>query len=144
MMRYLCLDYGEKRIGMAMSDPTNTFSVSLPTIENNRKLFKVLEEIIVEKDIFEIVFGYPLTLEGTKSELCNEIDDLIDRLKIRTKLPVEKRDERFSSRMAESQILESVKSKIKRKEKSLVDKFSASVILQEYLDFKKYERKNFN
>lgn len=140
-MRYLGIDYGSKRIGISISDPTNTFAIPLNTIENNRNLFNNIKEICIENNIEQVILGYPLNLDGSKSELCYEIDEIVERLKIKIKLPILLRDERFSSKIAEDQVISSVKSRKKRKDKSLIDKFSAAIILQEFLDFKNNEKK---
>ncbi len=81
-------------------------------------------------------------MNGSKSKMCLIIDEFIEKLRNKTDTEIIKYDERLSSKIAETQIREVIKSKEKRKEKSLVDRFSASIILQEYLNQKKNEKNN--
>jgi len=137
MGRVLGIDYGSKRIGLALSDPTNILASPLPTIPNDNKAIEKILDIINKNDVSEIVIGYPLNMNGTKSKICDEVDKFISKLSSRTDKRIIKRDERLTSYIAQQQILESVKSKKKRQDKSLLDQFSARIILQEYLDEKK-------
>jgi putative Holliday junction resolvase len=137
MGRVLGIDYGSKRIGLALSDPTNILASPLPTIPNDNKAIEKILDIINKNDVSEIVIGYPFNMNGTKSKICHEVDKFISKLSSRTDKRIIKRDERLTSYIAQQQILESVKSKKKRQDKSLLDQFSARIILQEYLDEKK-------
>ena len=132
--RIIGIDFGEKRIGLAISDPTNTIASSLPTIEHDKNTLKKLQEIIFENDVAIIVIGYPLNMDGTKSKLCFVVDKFIEDLEKNFSVKIVKRDERLTSIIAQKQIIESVKSKSKRRNKSIVDQFSARIILQEYLN----------
>ncbi|MEJ5304357.1 MAG: Holliday junction resolvase RuvX [Ignavibacteria bacterium] len=134
MGRVLGIDYGSKRIGLALSDPTNTLASPLPTIQNDAKAIEKIVDIISKNSVSKIVIGYPLNMNGTKSEICNKVDMFVSKLSRKTNCEIIKRDERLTSYIAQQQILESVKSKKKRQDKSLVDQFSARIILQEYLD----------
>jgi putative Holliday junction resolvase len=134
MGRILGIDFGSKRIGLALSDPTNTLASPLPTIQNDNNAIEKIVEIIVKNNVDKIVIGYPLNMNGTKSSTCELVDEFIERLSRKTNKEIIKRDERLTSYIAQQQILESVRSKKKRKDKSLLDQFSARIILQEYLD----------
>jgi putative Holliday junction resolvase len=134
MGRVLGIDFGLKRIGISLSDPTKTLASSLPTIQNDEKAVQKILEIISKNDVEEIVIGYPFNMDGSKSEMCDKIDRFISELKRKISIDIIKRDERLTSYIAQQQILESVKSKKKRQDKSLIDQFSARIILQEYLD----------
>lgn len=134
MGRILGIDYGLKRIGLSISDPTKTLASPLPTIQNDNKSIEKILEIINKNDVEKIVIGYPVNMDGSKSEICKVIDKFIHSLSTKVNLEIIKRDERLTSYIAQQQILESVKSKKKRQDKSLVDQFSARIILQEYLD----------
>lgn len=134
MGRILGIDYGLKRIGLSLSDPTKTLASPLPTIQNDNKSIEKILEIINKNDVEKIVIGYPVNMDGSKSEICNVIDKFIHSLSTKVNLEIIKRDERLTSYIAQQQIIESVKSKKKRQDKSLVDQFSARIILQEYLD----------
>lgn len=134
MGRILGIDYGLKRIGLSLSDPTLTLASPLPTIQNDNKSLEKILDIIKKNDVEKIVIGYPINMNGTQSKICEVIDEFILKLSKKIKIEIIKRDERLTSYIAQQQILESVKSKKKRQDKSLVDQFSARIILQEYLD----------
>lgn len=140
MGRILAIDFGLKRLGISISDPTNTLASPYPTLENNQNAIDKILELASKNDVGLILIGYPLNMDGTKSSLCDEVDKFISQLQSKTSIDIIKRDERLTSYIAQKQILESVRSKKKRKDKSLVDQFSARIILQEYLD----EIKNYN
>ncbi|MCX8056169.1 MAG: Holliday junction resolvase RuvX [Ignavibacteria bacterium] len=134
MGRILGIDFGVKRIGLSISDPTKTLASPLPTIQNNDKTFNLILDIIKKNDVEKIVIGYPINMDGSKSELCELVDKFINQLLKKIEIEIIKRDERLTSYIAYQQIIESVSSKKKRRDKSLIDQFSARIILQEYLD----------
>lgn len=134
MGRILGIDFGLKRIGLSISDPTKTLASPLPTIQNDKNSIKKISEIINQYEVEKLVIGYPVNMNGTKSEICVLVDDFISKILENINIEIIKRDERLTSYIAQQQILESVKSKKKRQDKSLVDQFSARIILQEYLD----------
>lgn len=140
-MRFLGIDYGKKRIGIAISDPTNIFSISLPTLENSKSIYREIQKIVGDFNVQKIIIGFPLSLSGKRTNLSDEVDLFIQTLENKLKIPIIKRDERLTSKIAQQQIIESVISKKKRRDKSKLDSFSASIILQEYLDSLKYEKK---
>ncbi len=134
MTRILGLDFGEKRIGLALSDPTKTLASPLPTLPNNKLTLDKIVDLIKKNDVVQVIIGYPLNMDGTKSKICELVDKFVNDLKSKTEIEVILRDERLTSFIAYKQIIESVKSKKKRQEKALIDQFSARLILQEYLD----------
>lgn len=135
--RILSIDYGEKRIGLSVSDPTNIFATTLETISNSNKSIMQILKIIDSYNVNTILIGYPLNMNGTISKLCSEVDKFITELERQIQVEIIKRDERLTSYVAQSKIIEAVGSKKKRQDKSLVDKFSAATILQDYLDEQK-------
>lgn len=135
--RVLSIDYGEKRIGLSVSDSTNIFATTLETISNSKNSIMQILKIINSYNIGTILIGYPLNMNGTMSRLCSKIDKFIEELEKQTKVEIIRRDERLTSYIAQSKIIEAVGSKKKRQDKSLVDKFSAATILQDYLDEQK-------
>ncbi|MBM4175418.1 MAG: Holliday junction resolvase RuvX [Ignavibacteria bacterium] len=134
--RVLAIDYGERRIGISISDPTNLFATTLDTIENSKDSIKKIAEITEAYSVKLILVGYPLNMNGTPSKLCSLIDEFIDEMQKLVNIQIIRRDERLSSYTAQKKILETVKSKKRRRDKSLIDKFSAATILQDYLDEK--------
>ncbi len=134
MGRILGIDFGLKRIGLSISDPTKTLATSLPTIQNDKRSIPRVLELIKKNDVERIVVGYPLQINGTKSEICKFVDQFIAEIAKYTDIEIIKRDERLTSFIAQQQIIESVTKKKKRHDKGLIDQFSARIILQEYLD----------
>ncbi|MCP5064154.1 MAG: Holliday junction resolvase RuvX [Ignavibacteriae bacterium] len=132
--RILSIDYGEKRIGIAISDPLKLFAIPLTTLENNSTFWKELKKIFHSYHITIIVLGYPLREDGTKSKSTLAVEKFEKELTKKIKLPIELVDERYSSSIAQEQIIESVKSKKKRRNKALIDMNAAAVILSDYLN----------
>lgn len=132
--RILAIDYGEKRIGLAITDPLRIFPYPLTTILNNNFLFDELKKIFNEYSIELVLIGYPLKESGEKSRIIEQIEKFESKIKIVFDVKTEFVDERYSSEIAKQMILETVPSKKKRRDKSLVDKNAAFVMLQDYLN----------
>jgi putative Holliday junction resolvase len=132
--RILGIDYGAKRVGIAITDPLRIFAYGLTTIENNPKFWDNLLKLFVEYDVELIVLGYPLKESGERSSSTELIEKFKIELESKVKITIELVDERYSSSIAKQQILESVTSKKKRRNKGLVDKNAAAIILQDYMD----------
>ena len=131
------IDYGEKRIGIAICDPLLTFAYPYTTLQNNSTFFNSLSDIIKEKNIIKAVLGLPSSRFKSSLELSKMVMKLKEEIEVKLKIEVVLWDEEFSSAIAKEKILESVTKKSKRKNKDLLDKHSAAIILQEYLDSKK-------
>lgn len=133
--RTLALDVGNKRIGIAYSDPFGISLNPLPYIENNDKVFENLSRLIKEYDIGTVVVGLPLTLKGEEGEQAKKTKGFVEVLKkhIPEEIKIEFIDERFTTALAEKHLKETSK-KSKRKKK--LDSLSAMYILKTYLDRK--------
>jgi putative Holliday junction resolvase len=132
--KIVALDYGSKRVGVAISDPENKIAFALTTISTELVLKYIIDLVAAEKTSL-VVIGFPVNLDGSLNEISNEINVFINKLN--QKIPeiiIEKYDERFTSVIAKKTILNSGIGKQKRQNKSLVDKVSATIILQSYLD----------
>lgn len=133
MPRLIAIDYGTKRTGLAVTDPLGIIASPLETVET-KQLERYLADYFKREDVAVIVVGYPRQMNGQPSETMRYIEPLIGRL--RHAYP-EKRvvayDERFTSVLAQRTIRESGIGKIARRDKSLVDKVSAAIILQDYM-----------
>lgn len=134
LTRFLGIDFGLKRIGIALSDPLHTFAYSLTTLQNDSTLLKKLSDIIHSKNIKIIVLGVPSDEKTSGTSIVNEVKKFKDQLIKEFNLDVIEWDETFTSVMAKDRIIESVNKKKKRKNKELIDMNSASIILQEYID----------
>ncbi len=132
--RYVGIDFGTRRIGIAISDPMGWFATPLATIENTPLFWKSFFELLKEYKIKAFVVGYPLKESGEVSSIIKEVDEFIARLEKKFRLPVIKVDERYSSSIAEQQILETVTSRKKRRDKGLIDRNAAAVILKDFLE----------
>jgi len=133
LSRILAIDYGAKRIGLALCDPLKTFAYPYATIPNNDSTFKELKNIITEQGIEKIILGNPLREDGLVSRMLKPILDFKIKLEKDFSLEVILVDESYSSSTAQERIIASVPKKSKRREKGLIDKNAAAVILQEYL-----------
>ena len=131
------VDFGEKRVGVAVSDPTGTLASPLTTLQRRRGQrppVGKLAELAAREGVCRIVVGLPLALTGEETEWCGEVRQVGHSLSRRSGLPVVFVDERFSSVEAERAIRSSGLRKKQREEKERVDAGAAAVILQSYLD----------
>ena len=132
--RFLGIDYGERRIGLAKSDPSGTIASALITIEvsSMAEAVKKIAEKISEIDPDGIVIGYPLHISGEKSEKCLEVDKFVEKLEEIYKKPIHKVDERWSS--AEAADVVHAHGKKIGQDKGRIDRLAAVIILQRFLD----------
>ena len=134
MGRIIAIDYGTKRTGLAVTDPLRIIANALETVET-KQLEKYLADYFSKNDVDIIVLGKPSQMNGQPSETMRYIEPLTGRL--RHAYPdkqVVLYDERFTSVMAHRTILESGIGKMARRDKALVDRISATIILQSYMD----------
>jgi putative Holliday junction resolvase len=132
--RIMGIDYGEKRIGIALSDPLLTFAYPFITLQNDFSFLKNLSKIIDDKKITKIILGLPSENFKSSKELSQKVLKLKSEIETKNKIEVVLWDEEYSSAIAKEKVIESVTKKSKRKQKDLLDRYSAAVILQEYLD----------
>jgi putative Holliday junction resolvase len=135
--RFLAIDYGVKRIGIALCDPLYTFAYPFKTIINDQNLWKELKKIISEQAVSKIILGIPTKENGEDASITREVLKFKAQAENKFKIEVLLRDERYTSSIAQDNILKSVTKKSKRREKGLVDRSAAAIILQDYLDEKK-------
>ncbi|UCE05179.1 MAG: Holliday junction resolvase RuvX [bacterium] len=133
--RILGIDYGFRRIGIALSDPLRISAQTLPTIkvQGLEQVISELERIVRNKNVTEIVVGMPLNLKGEKSRSAQKVEKFIQQLENRFRLPVHCWDERWTSLAAQRTIHEFGKSPSRHKDK--IDQISALLILQSFLDY---------
>jgi putative Holliday junction resolvase len=133
-MRILGLDYGSKRIGVALCDELGLTGQGLTTIawKNQNQVVRALEVLISSYGVEKIVIGYPLRLDGTEGIQCEKVNRFARLLEARLSLPVIKWDETLSSQTAEDILIQSRMRREKRKQ--IVDKMAAGIILQGYLN----------
>jgi putative Holliday junction resolvase len=137
MGRVLAIDYGERRIGLAMSDPTRVLATPLETLarrRGKRPPIAAILELIAAHDVAELVVGLPLTLAGDDSDWTREVRTFGQRLSERAGLPVVFVDERLTSVQAERAVRSMGLPKRERERKERVDAAAAMLILQSFLD----------
>ena len=136
MAKVLGIDYGEKRVGVAISDSLQIIASSLTTIET-KQFFLFLIELLQKEDIDRFVVGEPRNLDGTATDSTEMTENFVEKLSIKyPNIPIKRIDERFTSKIAKQIILDAGIKKSKRRDKRLVDKVSAAIILQSHLDSK--------
>jgi putative holliday junction resolvase len=136
-IRALGVDFGEVRIGLALSDETGTLASPLPTLRRRRGKrvpLKALQELGEEHGVTHLVFGLPLELDGTSSDWTREVERAGEALAERLGVPVHFVDERMTSVRAEHAVRSSGLPRHKREEKERVDAAAAALILQTWLD----------
>ena len=133
-MRVLGIDYGEKRIGIAVSDETGMVARPLTTILHTRldRDCAVIRRLVEELGVERIVVGYPITLGGKESIQCSYVARFIEVLTSKIGVPVVRWDESMSTKRAEEILIESDMGRKRRKK--IVDRLAAAIILQEYLE----------
>ena len=134
MGRIMAIDYGTKRIGIAVTDPLKMIANGLATV-NSVEIMKFLKDYVQKEEVECIVVGQPFNLDNSASEMENNIQAFLVNLK--TEFPImkiERIDERFSSKIANRAIIDAGIKKMDRRDKALADKVSATIILQSYLE----------
>ena len=134
MDRIIGIDYGRRRTGLAVSDPLGIFASSLDTIDST-KLIDYLKKYAIGERILRFVVGYPVNMDGKPSEAQADVDQFLKILvKAFPEVPVTLEDERFTSVLAHQVMIDGGMKASQRKDKRSVDKISAAIILQSYLD----------
>jgi putative Holliday junction resolvase len=134
MGRILAIDFGLKRTGIAVTDPLQIIANAIDTIPT-QEIFGFLEKYFEKEKVETIVVGYPLNLDDSPTHATAEVEKFIQRLSKKfPEIKVEKEDERFTSKMAvEAMVAGGMKKKDRRKKEN-IDKISATIILQSYLE----------
>jgi putative Holliday junction resolvase len=134
MGRILGIDYGNKRVGLAVTDPMQIFASPLNTISAH-DIDNFIAEYMASEQVDAFVVGYPVQMNNEPSESVKYIDPFIRKLKKKFPgVPVHMVDERFTSQMAFRTIIDGGLKKKGRQNKSMIDMISASIILQSFLD----------
>ena len=136
MNRIIGIDYGLKRTGIAVTDPLGIFASPVDTVPS-AKIIEYLKNYTAKEQIGLFVVGYPMNMNNTPSEAARYVDTFLKQLKKNfPQIPVELEDERFTSVLAHRSMIDGGMKKMARRDKSVVDKISAGIILQSYLDRK--------
>ncbi len=134
--RVLAIDYGQKRVGLAVTDELRMIAGALASV-HSKDVISFLKEYVSHENVDCFVVGYPLTMQNQLSESARFTEPFVKNLqKTFPDILVERMDERFTSKIATAAILESGARKKDRQNKALVDKVSAVIILQSFMEMK--------
>ena len=141
MGRILAIDYGQKRVGLAVTDSLKIIATNLTTVAS-KDIFDFLKNYIIKEKVELIVVGLAKKLNNTDSSSMQFIKPFAEKLKKTfPELQIEMYDERYTSKLALRAMIESGASKKTRRNKALLDSISATILLQNYLEFLKFNKK---
>ena len=133
MARILSIDYGKKRTGIAVTDPLQIIANGLATVSTS-ELLSYLKDYLSREQVERIIIGRPMQTNGQPSENLQRVEQFVNRWKKEMPdVPVEYVDERFTSVLAHQAMIDGGLRKKARQDKALVDKISATIILEDYL-----------
>ncbi len=136
--RILAIDYGKKRVGLAVTDPMQIIANKLTTVPSHQ-IFDFLKDYFLKENVEKVIIGYPRQLNNEASEAVLYINPFLKRFqKLYPDMPIEQVDERFTSRMAFQTMIDAGLKKKDRQNKATIDAVSATIILQSYLEQKKF------
>lgn len=136
--RILAIDYGKKRVGLAVTDPLQMIATRLTTVSSN-EIWAFLKEYFARENVEKVIVGYPLQMNNQPSEAVKYINPFLRKFqKDYPEMPLEQVDERFTSKMAFQTMIDAGLKKKDRQNKETIDGVSATIILQTYLEHKKY------
>ena len=138
-MRILSVDYGRKRTGLAVTDPLQIIAGELATVSTS-ELFDYLKKYIEREQVERIIIGEPRQPNGEPSENLQRVQQFVNRWrKAVPEVPIELYDERFTSVLAHQAMLQGGLRKKTRQNKALVDEISATILLQDYMESRKFK-----
>lgn len=140
MGRIIGIDYGNKRIGLAVTDPLQIFASPLQTVKP-QEFDDFIQNYLKTEKIDEFIIGYPVQMNNQPSESVKYIDPFLKKIKNKfPDIPVHLVDERFTSKLAFQTMIDGGVKQKGRRDKAMVDKISASIILQSFLDSRKNKK----
>ena len=133
MPRILCIDFGKKRTGIAVTDELQIIATALTTVDT-QELYKFLLDYCAKEQVEKFLIGYPLNLDDSPTHATSLVEQAIKSIQKRfPAIPIEKMDERFTSKLASIAMIEMGMKKKDRQHKANTDKISDTIMLQEYL-----------
>lgn len=133
----MAIDYGTKRVGLAVTDPGQLIASPLQTVDS-KEIFTFLTEYFLKEDVDTLVVGYPINLDSSPSEILNFVNPFVKKLE--KSFPTKRivlADERYTSKMAFQSMIDGGVKKNKRRDKALIDRISATIILQSFMETEK-------
>jgi putative holliday junction resolvase len=137
MGRVLSIDYGNKRVGLAVTDSLQMIATRLTTV-STEEIWNFLDSYFVKENVELVLVGYPVQMNNQPSESIRYVNPFLKKFQEKYTIPVKLMDERFTSKMAFQTMIDAGLKKKERRDKALVDGISATIILQSYLEGKKY------
>jgi len=132
--RILAIDFGERRIGLALSDELGMIASGAGTIPNDDRSIPHIVGLVTERGVIRVIVGLPLTLKGEQGDSARLVHGFVEALEKSIGVPVQLVDERFTSSMATQAIRDMGVGRKKRRDKGKVDEIAAVILLQGYLD----------
>ena len=135
MARIVAIDYGQKRVGLAVTDELQMIATGLTTV-HSKDIFAFLKDYVSKENVECFVIGEPKQMNNTKSESAQFIEPFVKKMKKEfPEIKIDRFDERFTSKMASQAILDAGLKKKDRQNKALIDTVSATIILQSYMQY---------
>jgi putative Holliday junction resolvase len=140
LARILAIDYGQKRVGLAVTDNLQIIATALDTV-HSKDVINYISEYIKHENVELFVVGFPKDLQNKSTDATKYVEAFIKQLgKVFPDIPIEKTDERFTSKIAFRAMIDGGLKKTDRRDKALIDRVSAVIILQSYLEQKQNEK----
>ena len=137
MGRIMAIDYGKKRVGVAVTDPLQLIATRLDTVEADL-IWKFLDQYFAKEVVDLVLVGYPVQLNNMPSEALRYINPFVRKFQLKYLTEIRLVDERYSSKMAFQSMIDAGLRKTQRQDKGTIDGVSATILLQSFLEQKKY------
>ncbi|MCK9410713.1 MAG: Holliday junction resolvase RuvX [Prolixibacteraceae bacterium] len=137
MGRIMAIDYGKKRVGLSVTDTLQLIATRLETVEADL-VWKFLDDYFAREEVDLVLVGYPVQLNNQPSEALRFINPFVQKFRKKYEKDIRLVDERFSSKMAFQSMIDAGLRKSQRQDKGTIDGVSATILLQSYLEQKKY------
>jgi putative Holliday junction resolvase len=137
MGRIMAIDFGKKRVGVAVTDSLQLIATRLETV-NTDQIWKFLDDYFSREDVDLVLVGYPVQLNNQPSEALRYINPFVQKFRQKYEKEIRQVDERFSSKIAFQSMIDAGLRKSQRQNKGTIDGVSATILLQSYLEQKKY------
>jgi putative Holliday junction resolvase len=134
----MAIDYGKKRVGVAVTDPLQLIANRLETVEADL-IWRFLDEYFSQEVVDLVLVGYPVQLNNQPSEALRYINPFVQKFQQKYAIEIRQVDERFSSKMAFQSMIDAGLRKTQRQDKGTIDGVSATILLQSFLEQKKYK-----
>jgi len=137
MGRIMAIDYGKKRVGVAVTDPLQLIANRLETV-NSDLIWKFLDAYFSKESVDLVLVGYPVQLNNQPSEALRYINPFLQKFRQKYTVEIRQVDERYSSKLAFQSMIDAGLKKMQRQDKGTIDGVSATILLQSFLEQKKY------